>query len=535
MTQGADSEFDLSDYLAILRRRWPWLLGTIVVVGALVVAFTLLRSREYESQAQVLLLTDSTQSLFPFDDSVEAQVLRDPIAELQYVSSQDFRDEANRAAGGPSGVTASLVLPEGSNEVEDSDVIRVVAVASDAERARAAAQAYADTYVRVRNEQDLATATQNAADNEVVLDRLAEQRAELLLPVLELRAERNAETDPEQRADLDLRLAELEAGTQPLIDSLTNQIAQAALRQGELDRLVHTLEGGLNGARLQNAAFASEDPVSPDITRNLLIGALAALVLGLVVAALRDFLDTRTRDQAEAVRLADLPVLGSIPRHRGAAARRFADLPDREVAAYRLLLNSLWLCSREQPIRSVAITSTHADGATTDAVVNMAMAEASRGVRVLVIDADFARPSLAARLGVPDDPDRPGLADVLGAERPGAEAITATDIDNLDLLDTGDVDVSAPDLLRSDRLRAVLDGIGRRYNLVLIQAPPTLGLVDARLIASSTDGAIVLYDAADTERADLVNAVTLLRSSRVTVLGLVATQAGLHNPVQVTG
>jgi len=175
--------------------------------------------------------------------------------------------------------------------------------------------------------------------------------------------------------------------------------------------------------------------------------------------------------------------------------------------------------ARARAMKVIAISSPAAGDGKTVTAINLAGALA-RGSddRVLLIDADLRRPSVARQLGITDA--QLGLADGLGDGRTGvADVVKRLDAYNLDVIPGGAPRSGVSQVLRSPRLDAFLQEARRRYAYVVIDTPPLLPVFDSALLAKSADGVLIVVSANHTPRKLLGEALNMLDASQV--LGIV--------------
>jgi len=199
--------------------------------------------------------------------------------------------------------------------------------------------------------------------------------------------------------------------------------------------------------------------------------------------------------------------------------RRIALLhPDSFVAEqFRSLRARLDSLASERPLRSVALTSALPDEGKTTAAVNLALVSAM-GVerRVLLMDCDLRRPRIHTALGL-----RPevGLAEVLTDQATLDRAIVKVDGTSLDALPVRGTPANPSELLASARMRALLEEVSRRYDMVILDTPPTLSLPDAKILSEIADGFILVVRADSTSQEDVEAALDVLDRRRA--LGVV--------------
>lgn len=534
MPESNTEELALGDYLAVFRRRWRWIVVTVVVVVGLVTAVTLLSDKTYSSSASVLVLTDANEALF---NQRSDDLKREPLAELAYVESDRYLAAVEEAAGFPVDVDSQVRTQSPQQDIEDASVLRLTVEASSPERAQLGAATAADVYLAERTAE-----FRRSFENQLVLlterrEQLAERRSTTNAELEEARSLAAAATDPTVQLELDSAYQLLLAERQPLLNSLSSQIGEADLEIGRVSSILRVLDQPESTGRILVNARLPTNPISPDVPFNIMVAVLASLVLGAILAVVRDLLDSRAFDGAELARLVETPVMATIGEIRGDRAapgrvRRFRDLSAGELRGYHVLLNSLWLSNVNEPLQSIVFSSDRAGVGKTQTVVNLAQAEAARGTRVLVIDADFANPSVVDRLEL--EHRELGLTHLLAGDASIEEVAIPTELPTLHVIDCVQSE-SASDLLRSDRFGLMLGQLRESYDLIVVDAMPTLGTSDSRLVALQADAVVVVYDPADSRREELQLTIDLLRNSGANLVGLVANRARSAHPVYLAG
>ncbi|HEY6870681.1 MAG TPA: CpsD/CapB family tyrosine-protein kinase, partial [Novosphingobium sp.] len=189
--------------------------------------------------------------------------------------------------------------------------------------------------------------------------------------------------------------------------------------------------------------------------------------------------------------------------------------------AYNSLRGSLLYSTREGLPQVLLVTSAQPGEGKTTTSYAIATSFARMGKSVLLIDADLRRPSLHRRLNLPNDS---GLSSLLVSRDPIDAAIVPTAQDKLSLLTSGAVPPSPTELLSSGRLEQILQDAARRFELVIIDSPPILGLADAPTMAPLADGVLFVVEAERSRRGALKAALRRLQAVRPILLGSVLTQ-----------
>jgi capsular exopolysaccharide synthesis family protein len=173
---------------------------------------------------------------------------------------------------------------------------------------------------------------------------------------------------------------------------------------------------------------------------------------------------------------------------------------------------------RARDLKVLAVTSPAAGDGKTVTAINLAGALARGGdERVLLIDADLRRPTVARQLGLADA--RTGLADALGGELGLADVVQPVGTFNLDVIPAGTVRGGISQILRSPRLDAFIQQARERYGYIVLDTPPLLPVFDSALLAKSVDGVLMVVSANQTPRKLLGEALNMLEPSKV--LGIV--------------
>ncbi|MEA5474636.1 polysaccharide biosynthesis tyrosine autokinase [Synechococcus sp. CCY9201] len=301
-------------------------------------------------------------------------------------------------------------------------------------------------------------------------------------------------------------------------------------------------------------------PVEPSLSKGLLQAALLAAAAGAGVGVLRDRLDHVYRSPAEVKDTLQEPLLAHIPHiplFRGvredsrfmleeivpAIATGSAATPSAAAAtaaktaadskqlgyqrffyqeAFRNLFTSLRFLNTDQPLRSLALTSSlPAEG---KSLVNVLLAKtlAELGQRVLLVDADLRKPQLHTRLGLDN---LLGLSHLLTGDTADWSSLLrpVPGHDNWQVITAGRRPPDPARLLSSARMRQLIDDLADsdRFDLILYDTPPVLGLADAALVAEHLDGLLLLVSLEKVDRDLPREAIARIRSAGVPLLGLV--------------
>ena len=279
---------------------------------------------------------------------------------------------------------------------------------------------------------------------------------------------------------------------------------------------------GVNNISIVDSAKLPERPSSPWLLLNMVIALFAGLVLGIAVAIALEQIDQGITDPSEVERLLRLPLLGTIPNLD--EGDPLAILQDRKSAlaeAYMSLQTTLGFSTNHGIPRTVAVTSTRpAEGKTTTSyALALAIARANR--RVLLVDGDMRSPSIHHLLSLGNDQ---GLSNYLSGNDDVDSLVHRAVVDRLDIMTAGPHPPSAPELLSSDRFEMLVAVLLERYDHVVIDCPPVMGLADAPLLGSRVEGVLFVLEARHTQKGTAKVALDRLRGTQSPLLGVVLTK-----------
>lgn len=271
------------------------------------------------------------------------------------------------------------------------------------------------------------------------------------------------------------------------------------------------------------AVNASPDQAGPGLVSLLIYGAILSLILGIAIAVGLDYLDNSVQTIPDAEKLLGMPVSAVIPAMPAGDPRRMTRLtvsdPLSPIAeAYRLLRTDLLFTAEEKPFQSLmAATAKPGQGATTT-ICNLAVALATVGKRVILIDADLRRPKLHAFFNVSNET---GLTSLLRDECELEEALKVTDIDNLLVLPSGPLPLNPAELLASQKMRALHERLKPHTDFVLVDTPSAIAFSDSSILASYLDAVMIVVRAQETPRGSEMQLKNLLNKARANVVGVV--------------
>jgi capsular exopolysaccharide synthesis family protein len=274
-------------------------------------------------------------------------------------------------------------------------------------------------------------------------------------------------------------------------------------------------------ASIVDRATLPGSPVSPQPTRNAALALLLGLLAGVGLAVLRDTLDTRIRTSEDLAEVtSEAPVLGNIHFDKGATKAPMITQLDSHaprVEAFRVLRSNLQFVNVDAANKIFVLTSALPGEGKSSTACNLALTLADAGQKVLLLEGDLRRPRAAAYLGLENSV---GVTTVLLGRASLDEAIQPV-VENCDLLASGMIPPNPSELLQSDAMKRLLTQVRSDYDFVLIDAPPLLPVTDAALLATESDGAVLVVHHGSTRRDEVSSSVSRLDAVGARLLGTV--------------
>lgn len=490
----------LHDYIAVLRRYWLMIV-IIAVIGAAAGLGNALRQKAvYQATAQVSF-QDPTQNLNIVGFGSNSAQTPANLAALNATTATGpaviTRVHRRLRSGPPAAALAGAV----STQVEvGSGLLQITANASTPAFASRLANTVAAVVVARDNEQTRAQFSRMANSIRARIGRLKPQPAGTPSP-------------------------------------------QLSFYQDELARL-ESLSSFASSAQVAKPAEPPSGPSSPNKARDVALGAVLGLLLGIIAAFVRDSMDRRLRTPDDIESTFELPVIGRVRNqamgHVPYVSNGKGPVDRLDLDAFRILRRNLEFLDLEQPPKSILVTSGVAQEGKTTVAGSLALVMAAAGKRTLLVDCDLRRPDLAGRLGVEQSP---GISEYLaGAAQPqeilrtlsfteplgagaapqpapvgasgapqdapesakprgSAPAAHPTGLmHNLVCIPAGSFTTRGAELLGSGRFKEFIGQVTTRYDVVVIDSSPLLPVADTLEILPYVDAVVVCARDSQTTR-----------------------------------
>jgi polysaccharide biosynthesis transport protein len=478
---------DLEQVLRALWRRFPLIVGCVLVTGAIALVVSLAQSKEYSASASLLFRNPGfAEDLFGTSaGAVNPSPTREAATNVKLVG---LKVVAQRTARVLPGLSAEDVYAMVSVSSEgEAEVVAVTATGTDPEQAREVANTFARQFIAFRAGADSSKLLQAKGLAEAEYARLPEAQ---------------------------------KSGAR----------GQALSRSAEKLGVLASLQTG--NAELVQPAETPSSPSSPKPLRNTLIGIVVGLLLGLAVAFLLERLDRKLRDPEEIRDAFGLPLLATVPEsdvipapEPGAVA---APLPFAENESFRMLRGSLRYFNIDADLRSVLVTSTEAEVGKSTVAWNLARIAASSSHTVLV-ETDLRNPSLARQHGLVSGP---GLAELLTHQvtldqvvkqkKLAVPTANGSGDPTLDVIVAGSIPPNPGELIESQAMSEVLAQLTAIYDFVVVDTAPVGVVADAFPLLSQVGGVIAVGRIGTSTRDSIHRLREQLDQMNAPALGIVA-------------
>lgn len=310
------------------------------------------------------------------------------------------------------------------------------------------------------------------------------------------------------------------------------------------NRISGIVEG--TSARVVETALVPTSPSAPSYSRNTVLGFILGFALTVACIVIRQVMDNTVRSEADVKQACELPILAAVPDmivpekggyygygEDGQKKKKKAASPEERPVigsdisfaaseAYKLLRTMLeYSFADEKNCRIIGITSAMTGEGKSLTAVNLALNLAQMRNKVLLIDCDMRRPSIAAKLGMNKTP---GLSGFLSGQKEMKSLIRQCGIKGNEkafhVITSGTNPPNPMELLGSVRMEKMLDALREPYDYIILDLPPVCEVSDALVVAKRTDGMLMVVRENYCSRSLLNEAVRKLEFVDARVLGI---------------
>jgi polysaccharide biosynthesis transport protein len=280
-----------------------------------------------------------------------------------------------------------------------------------------------------------------------------------------------------------------------------------------------------NNIVIVDQAKVPESPSAPSMIKNMAVALALGLLLAGIAAVALEQIDEGVREPGQIRRLLNLPLLGDVPETTANAVETLDDPKSHLSESYFSIRSNLAFTTAHGLPKSFMITSTRpAEGKSTSALA-LATIIGRTGKSVLLVDADMRSPSVHLYAG---QENKAGLSNLLAGFDKSEELVLRTNYKGVSILPAGPTPPSAAELLSNERLKSLVKDLLTRFDYVVVDAPPVLGLSDAPLIGQAVEGCVYVIQAEGVAVRAIQASLDRLRMADVHIFGGILTKLKLR-------
>jgi len=273
----------------------------------------------------------------------------------------------------------------------------------------------------------------------------------------------------------------------------------------------------LGNIEVLNPAGLPSSPITPRNVMNLCVGGVLGLFGGALGAFLREFLDNTFHSREDVEQVLGVVFLGAIPRLvRGRRKKRFEQVAEELLPkldpnshgyqAFIRIATNFHFLSPDKPLKVIVVTSAFPNEGKSTIAANLALALAYSKKRILLVDADFHRPVLEKVFGL-ESSSAGGLSEFVFAAASQEEVVRCINLENAPqfwFLSSGKSVPNPTELISSVRFDEGLKELASSFDTIIVDSPPLSATVDASVLASKSDGTVLVIEAEKSKKEEVL-------------------------------
>jgi succinoglycan biosynthesis transport protein ExoP len=298
-----------------------------------------------------------------------------------------------------------------------------------------------------------------------------------------------------------------------------------------------SLELQTANARIVDSAVTPSSPFKPRKALLVSLALVLSLMFGALLAFMLDYLDSTFKGAEDVEDKLGVSMLGMVPlvkqKKKEAAGLLFLDDNQKNYAeAMRTVRTSVVLSGIDKPHRTIMVTSSVPSEGKSTSAINLAVA-IGQMERVLLIDADMRKPTIAKVLNLP--PNSPGLSNLVAGTATLDDCILHMEDANIDVLTSGLIPPNPSELLSSHKFAELLRKFAQEYDRVIIDSPPTLLVSDALLMSKVVDAVVYVIRSDITTHQTVRTGVNRLLAVKAPIIGVILNKVNMKKAAQYYG
>lgn len=281
--------------------------------------------------------------------------------------------------------------------------------------------------------------------------------------------------------------------------------------------------GTISANSILDHAMLPEKPVAPKRKVMVLSGLILGLLLGISFVLLREYLDTRIKDEDDLKKITSIPLIGTIPSFSGSEGKaKVLEAPKSAASeAFRALRTNLSFLSQSKESLMITSTSTISGEGKTTISINLAAVMSLTGKKTIIVDLDMRKPQLHKRLQLSN---LKGISSVLAKKEKLFDVIQHiqhAEYAGLDFISSGPIPPNPSELIESDMMAEIIKELRGKYDIIFFDTPPVGLVTDALLIMPMSDVSIYVVRAGYSEKDFLKNVDRIVKEYDIKGLGIV--------------
>lgn len=472
----------------------------------------------YQAQVGIADAAAQTQSTLAASAALDQKAAQAPIdaqqaaASLKVVEAQLARTPSSISGGGssqPNPVAAQLRTQLAQVDVQLETALRQYTEDYPTVKALRAQKTQLER--ELAKQPAMIVASENTVANPMA-QQLSQAASQLRVQLAA--AQSQIETVQRQRAALEAQIRRLPLQAQRLAELQR----RARMTEFVYDALNHKLSDAtvartttLSDVAVIQAASAQDATVAPNLSLNLVLGAIVGLIIAVTGAIVVDFLDGSIKTESDVEERLALPVLATLPSLGTSGKPAPPWVQQVMIESVLHLVTSLRYASSTE-LKTVAFTSASPGEGKSTVALAAAIAYAAMTPRALIVDADLRCPTLHAKMGL--DNER-GLSDALVGTASFHEVVRPTQHPGLDAVTSGTHTTNPAGLLQSEAFERFLAAAREAYAMVIVDATACGPVADATLVCSRVDGSVFVVARDETEIRLALRSMRRLQASGV--------------------
>nr|WP_248628703.1 CpsD/CapB family tyrosine-protein kinase [Enterococcus cecorum] len=186
---------------------------------------------------------------------------------------------------------------------------------------------------------------------------------------------------------------------------------------------------------------------------------------------------------------------------------------------YRTVRTNLqFAVAGDQPLRSMTVVSSGPGEGKSTSAANLAVVFAQAGRKVLLVDADMRKATVHKTFGLSNEM---GLSNLVSGQQAASSVIQATDVNNLSIITSGPTPPNPAELLNSRRMNVLMEELYQTFDLIIFDLPPVMTVADGLIMASKTDGTVLVIREGVTRKDSVLEAKNRLLQAKARILGVI--------------